>query len=112
MTCDVNNAVMLVELVPVPAPWICRPSQQWHHILEHQLSGDTQAERDGRAGSQLVDNAIRMIDRCSAILREPLPLEGGAEGAHFLLLILLLFSEFHENLTPKQYGFFKYSNSN
>lgn len=66
-----------------------------------------------RAGSQLVHNAIRMIDGCSAIRREPLPLECGAERANFLLLILLLFSKFHENLTPKQIGIQKnYSNSN
>lgn len=35
---------------------------------------------------------------------QPLPLEGGAEGAHLVLLVLLLLGELHEHLQDKEEG--------
>ena len=49
-------------------------------------------------GSQLMHDAVRVVERHGALLAQPLPLEGGAQGAHLLLLVLLLLGKLHEHL--------------
>lgn len=52
--------------------------------------------------SELVHDAVCVVDRDGAVLAQPLPLESCAEGAHLVLLVLLLLGKLHKHLQDKR----------
>lgn len=54
--------------------------------------------------SQLVHDAVRLVGRGRAVLPQTPPLEGRAERADLVLLVLLLLGEVHEHLRDKEAG--------
>lgn len=48
--------------------------------------------------SKLVHDAVGMVDRHRAVLAQSLPLEGGAEGTHLILLTFLFLGKLHKHL--------------
>lgn len=47
-------------------------------------------------------DAVCVVDRDGAVLAQPLPLESCAEGAHLVLLVLLLLGKLHKHLQDKR----------
>lgn len=61
-------------------------------------AGQVGTDRSLPLASKLVHDAVCVVDGDGAVLTQTLPLESRAEGAHLVLLVLLLLGELHEHL--------------
>lgn len=59
---------------------------------------------DSPRSSELVDDAVCVVEGHGGVGTETLPLEGRTEGAELVLLVLLLLRKLHEDLRTDGHG--------